>query len=108
MDYKITPEDIEEYAHLFKLVPAFMLERMAKRNANLVSKFESAIRKHMDNLTPNQRNKLDVILASDIEDLQAMMGEAFEKTKKGQFKVLAKPEYRDFIEKNLAEIRKMI
>jgi hypothetical protein len=108
MDAKITPEDIEEYAHLFKLVPAFMLERMAKRNANLVSKFESTIQNHMDNLTPNQRNKLDIILASEIEDLQIMMAKAYEKTKKGQFKVLAKPEYRDFIEKNLSEIRKMI
>lgn len=108
MDDKITYEDIDEYKHLFTLAPAFVLEAMAKTNANLVSKFKSSIKNYMDNLTPNQRDKLHNILASDIDFLQEKMEEAYNKTKKRQFKILANPSYRNFIEKNLNELKKMI
>lgn len=108
MNDKITYEDIEEYGHLFTLAPAFILETMARTNANLVSKFESAIKNHMDNLTPAQRDKLHIILDSDIDYLQEKMAEAFNKTRKKQYRVLANPAYRDFIEKNLNEIKKML
>ena len=108
MDDKITYEDIEEYAHLFTLAPAFILETMAKTNANLVSKFESSIKHHMDNLTPAQRDKLHIILDSDIDYLQEKMAEAFRKTRKKQYRVLSNPAHRAFIEKNLNEIRKML
>lgn len=108
MDDNITYEDIEEYAHLFTLAPAFILETMARTNANLVSRFESSITHYMANLTPDQKKKLHIILASDIEDLQEKMREAFIRTKKKQYRVLANPSHREFIEKNLNEIRKMI
>lgn len=105
---KITYEDIEEYSHLFALAPAFMLEAMARTNANLVSKFHSSIKPYMDNLDPDQKNKLITILSSDVGYLQEKMAEAFEKTKKKQYRILANPEYRDFIEKNLNELKKML
>ena len=108
MDDKITYADIEEYSHLFTLAPTFILESMVRTNANLVSKFQSSIRHYMENLTPDQRDKLLIILDSDIDYLQEKMGEAFRKTKKRQYSVLANPSHKEFIEKNLNEIRKML
>lgn len=107
-DDKITFEDVEEYESLFTLVPSFLIERFARKNTNIVLKFESVIRGYMDTLTPDQKNKLDIILDSDVDDLQKIMNESYIKTGKSQFKVLANPKYKRFIENNLNEIRKMI
>ena len=105
---KITINDVEEYAHLFSLAPSFILERMAKKNSNIVHKFQSSIQSYIDSLTDEQRNKFEILLNSDIAELQALMHEAHRITNKKQYKILANPQHRDFIEKNLAELRKMI
>ena len=38
---KITYDDVVEYNYLFTFAPSFLLERMAKKNSNLVKKFKS-------------------------------------------------------------------
>ena len=105
---EITYEDIKEYESLFTLAPSFLLERFAKRNSNLVLKFKSTIESHIDNLNDDQKNKLDIILKTDVEDLQNILYDAYMKSNKKQYKILANPEYKDFIEFNLDEIRKMV
>ncbi len=105
---EITYEDIKEYESLFTLAPSFLLERFAKRNSNLVLKFKSTIESHIDNLNDDQKNKLDIILKSDVEDLQSILYDAYMKSNKKQYKILANPKYKDFIEFNLNEIRKMV
>ena len=55
-----------------------------------------------------KKNKLDIILKTDVEDLQNILYEAYMKSNKKQYKILANPEYKDFIEFNLDEIRKMV
>ena len=107
MDEKITYEDVLQHQHLFALAPPFILERMAKRNSNLVDKFRSNIQSHIDSLSDDQRTKLNIILNSDVDDLQAIMKEAYVKTNKKQYKILADPKYKDFIELNLNELRKL-
>ena len=108
MEDKITIKDVEEHSHLFSLAPPFLLERMAKRNSNIVSKFQSAIQSHIDSLTDEQRNKLHIILNSGVDELQALMHEAYMKTNKKQYHILANPKHKDFIKKNLDELRKLI
>lgn len=107
-DDKITYEDVREYETLFTLAPSFLLERFAKRNTNLVAKFKPIIRNYMDGLTPDQKNKLDIILSSRTEELQSIMNEAYMKRNLKQYKILADPKYRQFIEDNLDGIRQMI
>ena len=104
----ITYDDIKEYESLFTLTPSLLLERFAKRNTNLVSKFNSKIQAKLDSLTEIQRKKLIIVLESDIEELQAMMNDAFIRSNIKQYKILANPEYREFIKTNLDEIRKMV
>lgn len=108
MDDKITYEDVREYEKLFTLAPSFLLERFARKNSNLVLKFKSAIESHINRLTDEQMRKLNIMLESDVEDLQSVMHEAYTKTRIKQYKVLANPKYKDFIEYNLDEIRKLI
>lgn len=105
---KITYDDVVEYNYLFTFAPSFLLERMAKKNFNLVKKFKSTIQSYMDNLTDIQCVKLNVILDSDVSELQAIMQEAYEKTNKKQYRILANPNYSQFIELNLNELKGMV
>lgn len=104
---KITYSDVIEYNYLFTLAPAFVLKGMAKRNSNLVSKFKSTIQSYLVNLTDEQKSKLDIILNSDVGYLQDIMRDAYSKTNKKQYKILADPDNIEFIELNLNEIKKL-
>lgn len=108
MSEKITYKDVLEYESLFSLAPSLMLKRWAKKNKNLVIKFRSPIQSHLSKLTDEQRDKLNIILNSDVDDLQKILNEAYVKTNKKQYKILADPQYKSFIENNLNELRKMI
>lgn len=105
---ELTYRDVEEYERFFNLIPPFLLERFAKKNKNLVSKFKSKIESHLVNLDENHKKKLDLILNSDAEELQGLMNEAYSHTNKKQYKILADPKYKQFIEENLNELRKMV
>ena len=108
MDDKITYDDVKEYESIFKMAPSFLLERFARKNTNFVSKFQSQIQSHLNSLNQDQMNKLDLILRTDVVILQQIMHEAYLKSKIKQYKILANPKYRQFVESNLAELRKMI
>lgn len=105
---RITYDDVREYESLFTLAPPFLLERFARKNTNLARKFSSVIKSYMAGLTDDQRHKLDIILDSDVGELQAIMDESYKRTGKKQFRILANPKYKSFIGDNLGEIRKMI
>ena len=105
---KITYKDVQEYEKFFTLMPPFLLERFAKKNTNMVSKFKSKVEGYLANLSDNQRNKLQIVLNSDVDELQDVMREAFEHSNKKQYKILANPKYKQFIEDNIEEIRKIV
>lgn len=108
MSDKITYDDVKEYESLFMLAPSFLLERFARRNSNVVSKFKSQIEHHLSNLNPDQKDKLDIILDTSTAELQEIMDEAYLKTGIKQYKILANPMYKPFIESNLDELRRLI
>ena len=108
MDGRITYDNVKEYERIFTLAPSFLRESFARKNSNLVLKFKSATQSYMIDLTDEQRNKLNVVLNSPVEDLQAIMDEAYLKTGIKQYKILANPKYRQFIEDNFDELRKML
>ena len=108
MSDKLTYEDVKPYEKLFTAMPAFLLERFAKKKSNFVVKFRSKVESFLAGLDDNQKKKLDIVLNSDIDELQAVMAEAYEKTDIKQYKILANPKYKEFIELNLNEIEKML
>ena len=105
---KITYEDVEEYEKFFKFIPSFLLERFAKKNTNLVLKFESKVKSFLNNLSDNQKHKLDIVLNSEVDELQSIMEDAHSRTNLKQYEILSNPKYKEFIETNLDEVRRLI
>ncbi|MBQ6512382.1 hypothetical protein [Methanobrevibacter sp.] len=107
-DEKITYRDVEEYEKFFTLAPTFLLERFAKKNTNIVLKFESKAESYLSKLTDSQKSKLDIVLNTKIDELQSIMDEAYRNTGKKQYQIFANPKYREFIEINLKQLDKMV
>ena len=107
-DDKITYSDVEEYEKFFSLLPPFLLERFAKKNTNLVLKFKSQVQSLINGLNENEKIKLDIVLNTDTDELQGLMNEAYEHVGKKQYKILANPNYKEFVETNLNELHKMV
>lgn len=105
---KITYEDIKQYEFLLGKVPSFLLGTMIRRNANLVGKFESTITSRLGSLNEVQQKHLNIILNSDVSELQAVLSDAYQKSGKKQYKQLSEPKAAKFLEKNIAELKKII
>ena len=105
---KITYDDIKEFEDLFTLAPPFILERFAKKNTNFVLKFKSKAQSFIDGLNDEQMDKFNIVLNTDIDELQSVMNDAYEQSGKKQYKILANPKYKEFIEINLNELKNMI
>ncbi|MBR2556928.1 MAG: hypothetical protein IKE95_00940 [Methanobrevibacter sp.] len=105
---KITYKDIEEYDNLFSMAPPILLKRFARKNTNLVLKFQSVILSHINTLNVEQKRKLDLILNMTVDELQGLMKEAYLKTNKKQYKILSDSKYKPFIENNINELRKIV
>ena len=108
VERKIIYDDVLEYEFLFTLVPSLILKTMVKTNANLIAKFETKVIVALDGLNPKQREMLDIILKSPVDELQEVMKEAYAKSYKKQYKILSEPKARPFIEKNIKELRKLV
>lgn len=108
MSDKLTCDDVVKYEHVVSKVPSFLLGRMAKRNSNLVGKFESQIKPRLENISGERKRLLDIILSSDVAELQQVMAEAHQRTGKKQFKILSESKHAGFIERNLDEVRKLL
>ncbi len=107
-DDKITYEDIQRYEFLLSKVPPLLLGTMIKRKSNLVSKFESQITSKLGSLNEVQEKQLNIILNSEVSELQELLQDAYEKSGKKQYKQLADPKATEFIEKNLSELKKIV
>ena len=107
-DKKITYNDLMAYESLFTIAPSFLLGRYIKKNTNLVKKFSSQIKSQLKNLDSKQQEQLNIVLSSDINDLQQLMLKAYKNTNKKQFKLLAQPNAGEFIRLNLSEIKKLM
>lgn len=107
-DEKITYDDVVRYGSLFTAVPSLMLRGMIRSNKNLVKKFESRVASQVSNMTDEQRHKLELILKSDIAELQEVMRVAHEKTGKKQYKLLSEPKATKFIQTNLSELKRFL
>ena len=105
---KITYEDIREFEGLFTLAPPFILKSFARKKTNFVLKFKSKAQEFVDGLSDEQLEKLNIILNTDTDELQSVMNDAYEKSGKKQYKILADPKNKEFIELNLNELGNLI
>ncbi len=104
----ITYDDIKEFESFFTMAPPFILERFAKKKTNFVEKFKSKVQSFIDGLDEEHLNKLNIVLNTDTEELQRVMNDAYEQSGKKQYKILANPKYKEFIEININALREMV
>lgn len=107
-DDKLTYEDIKRYEFVLAKVPSLLLGTMIRTNANLVSKFKSTIVSKLDSLNEVHKKHLNILLNSDVAEIQAICKEAYQKSGKKQYKQLSQPKATKFIEKNLKELKKLV
>lgn len=105
---KLTYEDIKPYEGFVSKIPTLILKRLIRKNSNFVLKFESIILSHINNLNLNQKEQLNIILEADINELQELSQESYEKSGIKAFKLIADPNCKDFLELNLNELKKLI
>ena len=105
---KITYDEIQKYEFVLTKVPSLLLGTMIRRNSNLVSKFESQIISKLNNLNEVQEKQLDIILNSEVSEIQERLKDAYKKSGKRQYKQLSDPKATKFIEDNLAELKKIV
>ena len=85
-----------------------MLKRFARKNTNLVLKFQPRIEKHLNNLSDDEKRKLDIVLSIETYELQKIMDDAYKQSNIIQYKILADSKNRPFIESNLNELKKIV
>ncbi len=105
---KITDEDVIEYLSLFTSIPSFLLGRWARSGTNLASRFCSRIVSEYGKLSDHDRRRVRAVLEMDVDEIQEVLRRAHERTGKKQLMILSDPSSREFIERNLAEIRSLI
>ncbi len=105
---KITYEDIQRYEFVLAKVPSLLLGTMIRRNSNLISKFESQIVPRLKSLNETQRKHMDIVLNSEVSEIQELLREAYEKSGKKQYKQLSEEKAAKFIESNLSELKKIV
>ena len=104
---KITYDDIKEFENFFTMAPPFILERFAKKKTNFVEKFKPKVQSFIDGLDEEHLKKLDIVLNTDTDELQRVMDDAYKQSGKKQYKILADPKYKEFIEINLNTLSEM-
>ena len=104
---KITDEDVIEYLSLFTsiLLPS---REMGRSGTNLASRFSSRIVSEYGKLSDHDRRRVRAVLEMDVDEIQEVLRRAHERTGKKQLMILSDPSSREFIERNLAEIRSLI
>ncbi len=105
---KLTYEDIQRYEFVLGKVPSLLLGTMIRRKANLVGKFETTIKSRLGSLNEVQQKHLNILLNSDVSDIQKLCQEAYNHSGKKQYKQLAEPKATEFIEKNIGELKKIV
>ncbi len=107
-EVNITENDVMDLMEHFTKVPPIMLKITVSNNSNVVKTFRSNIMGYKDQLTAPQMAKIKKVLEMPVEDLQQILMNVYIKTNQKQLKILANPNARPFIQKNLGELEKIL
>jgi hypothetical protein len=107
-DIKITEEDVIDLLHIFTKVPSLILKGVVAKKSNVVKSFESQILGYKEQLGDDELAKIRVVLEMPTSELQEILRRSYEKTGKKQLKILSEEKAEPFIEKNLAELEKIL
>lgn len=104
---EITEEDVIETLDIFTKVPSFLLRRWVNNNKNLVKMFQGQIEDQKDKISYRDRLRLNKVLEMQVDELQEILGRAYQQTNKKQLKILSEPRAKSFITLNMNELRRI-
>lgn len=107
-DIIITEDDVIATLNIFTMVPSLLLDRWVSQNKNLVKTFEGQILVYKDQLSPEDRQKVEKILEMPVSELQLILDKVYLRTHKKQLKILSSPQARPFITTNLLELKRIL
>lgn len=107
-EIEITEEDVIQLMDQFTKVPPLLLKMVVSGNSNVVKSFQGQIEDYKNSLSPEETAKIKKVLEMPVEDLQEILNRAYTKTNQKQLKILADPEAKPFIQKNLHELGKIL
>ncbi|AXV40768.1 hypothetical protein [Methanobacterium sp. BAmetb5] len=108
MDEGISEKDVMGLMHVFTRVPPLVLKMVVKGNKNVVRSFEEQVRDHYQQLTEDERVKVEKVLEMPVFELQRILQNVYLETHQKQLKILADPSAEPFITLNLQELRKVL
>jgi hypothetical protein len=108
IDEGISEKDVVGLMHVFTRVPPLVLKMVVKGNKNVVRSFEAQVRDHYQQLTTEEKVKVEKVLEMPVSELQRILQNVYLETHQKQLKILADPGAEPFITLNLQELRKML
>ena len=104
----VNSQDVLEMMEIFTQVPALMLKTLVIRQVNVVETFQDQIESYKNNLTPDDRTKIDKVINTPVPQLQEILRQAYNERPVKQLKILMSPGARPFIALNLEALRKVM
>ena len=105
---EITEDDVLQFMDQFTRVPPLLLKIVVSGNSNVINSFRGQIEEYKNNLSPEETLKIRKVMDMPTEELQEILGKAYNQTHQEQLKILADRKAKPFIEKNLVELEKIL
>ncbi|MBU4536303.1 MAG: hypothetical protein KKF16_10990 [Euryarchaeota archaeon] len=104
----ITEKDVINTMDIFTKIPSILLGRWVSKNKNLVKTFEGQVNGYKNQVSPEDMQKLEIIMEMPVSELQSILQKAYLQTGKKQLKILSSSQARPFIETNLMELKRVL
>jgi hypothetical protein len=105
---EITEEDVLQFMDQFTRVPPLLLKIVVSGNSNVITSFRGQIEDYKKSLSKEDRFKIRKVMDMPTDELQEILQKAYSQSHQEQLKILADPKAKPFIEKNLAELEKIL
>ena len=105
---EITEEDVLQFMDQFTRVPPLLLKIVVSGNSNVITSFRGRIEDYKKSLSKEDRFKIRKVMDMPTDELQEILQKAYSQSHQEQLKILADPKAKPFIEKNLAELEKIL
>jgi hypothetical protein len=107
-EIKITEDDVIDALDLFTRVPSIILRRWVSKESNIVKSFHGQLESYKNRLSDQDMVRVEMVMEMPVDEMQAILKRAYNRTGKKQLKILADPKAKPFIILNMEEGRKIL
>lgn len=103
----VEEKDIWNILNTIEQFPPFVANKYVSLNINAVEEFEDKIEDYKNKLSEEDLFKIRKIIETPVEELQDVLNELYLETNMEQFKIMADPKAKPFIDLNVRELRRI-